>query len=125
MVDDNNAYYDWQMSFLHVDVFSSNAGYRGYPAGNQFDFYNLWAGDPPGFAGFYNLSCYYQKPLLIAELNPVGFSNPPAGASYPTGFAQMWQDFLEHVDQGAIGVVFFEYSDELYKGDQSRLGVSN
>lgn len=113
------------MDFLRVDVFSANAGYRSQPLKNQFDFYNLWSGEQPRFAGFYNLSCYYQKPLLIAEMNPVGYQNPPAGAFYPTGFPQMWRDLIQHVDQGAIGGVFFEYNDELWKasGNQNLLGI--
>lgn len=124
-MDDNPDYYDWQMDFLHVDVFSANAGYRSQPLKNQFDFYNLWSGEQPRFAGFYNLSCYYQKPLLIAEMNPVGYQNPTDNVSYPTGFPQLWRDLLNHIDQGAIGGVFFEYNDEVWKasGSQNLLGV--
>jgi hypothetical protein len=58
--DDNPDYYDWLMQNMHIDVFTANAGYRGRPALQIFDFYNLWSGEQPRFAGFHNLSCYYQ-----------------------------------------------------------------
>ncbi len=76
VVDDNNDYYDWLMDFLHVDVFSANAGYRGYPAGNQFDFYNLWSGNPvQKFSGFYNLSWYalFFKLIFLSPLHVYSF----------------------------------------------------
>jgi hypothetical protein len=59
-------------------------------------------------------------------MNPVGYENPPTDAYYPTGFPQMWKDIVDHIDQGCIGGVFFEYTDELWKsfGRQSLLGVS-
>ena len=73
VTDDNNHYYDWLMSILPVDVFTPNAGYRGQPQNNVWSFSNLWSGDPSiGFSGFYALSCKYQVPVLIGEMNPVG-----------------------------------------------------
>jgi hypothetical protein len=55
--------YNSLVAELDVDIFSSNAGYRG------LDFQDLWSGDrTPGFSGFANLSREYNKPLFVSEI---------------------------------------------------------
>ena len=55
--------YDNLVANLDVDIFSTNAGYRG------LDFQDLWSGDrTPGFSGFANLSKEYNKPLFVSEI---------------------------------------------------------
>lgn len=127
--DDNNLYYDWLASLVPVDVFMPNAGYRGQPMNNIWNFYNLWSGAAyQNFSGWYKLSCKYQIPVLIGEMNPVGYENPPVGSGpHPTGFPQLWKDLLDHVSQGAIGGFFFEWNDEPWKafGRQDKLGINS
>ena len=54
--------YDSLMANLDVDIFSSNAGYRG------LTFQDLWIGNNRDFSGFANLTKDYNKPLFIAEI---------------------------------------------------------
>ena len=55
--------YNHLVATLDVDIFSSNAGYRG------LNFQDLWTGAAtPGFDGFANLSREYNKPLLVSEI---------------------------------------------------------
>jgi hypothetical protein len=77
--------YNTLMETLDVDVFSSNAGYRG------LNFQDLWTGaQTPGFSGFYNLSIQYNKPLFISEIgwqaanNSIDYSIPSKGSFYYT-----------------------------------------
>jgi hypothetical protein len=116
--------YDTLVRTMNVDVFTSNAGYRGLTLGN------LWDGDPSvGFSGFKNLSRRYGKPLLIGEQGFPG--DALVNIKYPTWFNSQWQDIVNHIDDsGVVGSVFFEYNDEPYKGcaaciDQKLLGVVN
>jgi len=120
--DDNGDLYATLMDNLpNMDFLTANAGYRGV------NFTNLWSGWGPGsvFPGWWNMSCYYQKPLLIGEMNPLGYDDPPTGTYLPTGFNEQWWDLLNHVSEGAIGGIFFEWEDELWKafGNQSELGL--
>jgi len=101
---------------LDVDVFTTNAGYRG------FSFTDLWSNPD---TGLYNLSCTYNKPVLIGEIGFLSLDNA-ATYLYPDWFNQVWQDLVGHIDQGCVGGAFFEYSDEpLTKVDptQQALGV--
>jgi hypothetical protein len=73
--------YDTLMANLNVDVFSSNAGYRGT------NFQDLWTGaNTTGFSGFAKLSKTYNKPLFISEIgwhtenNAIDYAIP--GTSY-------------------------------------------
>ena len=100
--------YDMLVETLDVDVFSTNAGYRGV------DFQDLWSGDrTPGFSGFTNLSRNYDKPVLISEIGWHQLNNTVTQA-IPDWSNQIWADLVKHIDQGCIGGVFFEFSDEPY-----------
>lgn len=127
--DDNNLYYDWLASLLPVDVFMPNAGYRGNPARGVWDFFDLWSGnDAQNFSGWHRLSCEYQVPVLIGEINPVGYENPPDDlALLPHAFPHLWRDLLQHVSEGAVGGFFFEWTDEPWKafGRQDKLGINS
>jgi hypothetical protein len=114
--------YNHLVSTLDVDVFSSNAGYRG------LDFSDLWTGAAtPGFDGFANLSREFNKPLLVSEIGWHQLNNtvthaipsnsvffPPFLTAFPDWFNQIYKDLVIHIDAGCIGGVFFEYSDEPY-----------
>lgn len=106
-----------------------NAGYRGRPSLGIWDFFNLWSGnEAQNFSGWHRLSCKYQIPVLIGEMNPVGYENPPPGSGpWPTAFPQLWRDLIRHIPQGAIGGFFFEWTDELWKavGRQDQLGLNS
>jgi len=113
--------YDNLMATLNVDIFSTNAGYRGT------DFQDLWTGEfTEGFSGFSVLSAQYNKPVFIAEL---GWHQLNSETNYaiPNWFNQIWKDLVNHVDEGCIGGCFFEYSDEPNKADplQQTMGVVN
>ena len=60
-VADDPTTYENLMSTLKVDVFSSNAGYRG----NTFQ--DLWSGSS-SYPGFSQLTQTYNKPLFISEI---------------------------------------------------------
>jgi len=124
-VVDDPEIYDELVPVLDVDVFTTNAGYRG-PDG----FGTLWAGDPLlNFSGFMNLTSLYNKPLLIGEQ---GFpADKNVNYAYPNWFNKQWKDLMDHVDSSSVvGSVFFEYNDEPYKGcsnctEQHYMGVVN
>jgi hypothetical protein len=62
-VVDVSSSYDKLVPDLDVDIFSTNAGYRGV------DFQDLWSGDrTTGFSGFAALSRTYNKPMLVSEI---------------------------------------------------------
>jgi hypothetical protein len=124
-VVDDPEIYDELVPIIDVDVFTTNAGYRG-PEG----FGNLWTGDlTAGFSGFMNLTAKYNKPLLIGEQ---GFpADKNINYVYPNWFNKQWKDLMDHVDSSSVvGSVFFEYNDEPYKGcgnctEQHYMGVVN
>eukprot|EP00029_Vermamoeba_vermiformis_P013208 TRINITY_DN8120_c0_g1_i1.p1 TRINITY_DN8120_c0_g1~~TRINITY_DN8120_c0_g1_i1.p1 ORF type:complete len:493 (-),score=131.66 TRINITY_DN8120_c0_g1_i1:54-1532(-) len=124
-VVDDPEIYDVLVPELDVDIFTTNAGYRG-PEG----FGTLWEGDPLlGFSGFMNLTAAHNKPLLIGEQ---GFpADKDVNYVYPNWFNKQWKDLMVHVDSSSvIGSVFFEYNDEPYKGcsnctEQHYMGVVN
>jgi len=91
---------------LNVDIFTTNAGYRG------LDFSDLWTGNSQ-FDGWYKLSCKYQKPLFIGEIGFHSVNNTETDVD-PNWFNSIWRDLLRHIDDGCIGGAFFEYSDEPY-----------
>lgn len=62
-VVDMSTSYDTLVATLDVDIFSTNAGYRG------LNFQDLWTGDSTiGFSGFSALSRKYNKPMLVSEI---------------------------------------------------------
>jgi hypothetical protein len=122
-IEDYPPSYELLVKELHVDVFTSNCGYRG------FTFGNLWDGDGASFPGWKNLSKTFNKPLLIGE---EGFPGDwTVNYKFPTWFNSQWEDLVHHIDDsGVVGSIFFEYSDEPFKGcggcvDQKTLGVVN
>lgn len=108
--------YNTLAATLDVDIFTTNAGYRG------FTFSDLWTGNSI-FQGWYALSCRYNKPVFIGELgwhtinNSISYTNPD-------WFNQIWKDLVGHIDQGCVGGAFFEYSDEQLKPtEQQTMGL--
>jgi len=115
VVDDPPSY-PTLVQALNVDVFTTNAGYRG------FSFSDLWSNPT---TGLYALSCQYNKPVFIGEIGFLSFNNS-ATQLYPNWVNQVWKDLVGHIDEGCVGGAFFEYSDEPYtKADinQQALGV--
>lgn len=107
--------YDQWLEDIDVEVFSTNAGYRGN------DFSNLWTGDASQkFSGFNVLCKKYKKPVFIAEFG----TQPQAGttqaeylAANPQWYNRQVKDMLANQANGCIGGAFFEFSDELSKAD--------
>jgi len=93
--------YNYLVGALDVDVFTTNAGYRG------FTYSDLWSGNGQDFEGLYKLSCQYNKPVFIGEIGWHYLDN--ATAEFPNWFNQNWQDLVNHIDQGCIGGAFFDY----------------
>jgi len=63
--------------------------------------------------------------LLIGELGWLSVNNT-INHQQPQWFNKLWKDLLRYVDEGCIGGIYFEYSDEKYKAsglDQTQLGV--
>jgi hypothetical protein len=79
------------------------------------------------------VSCAYPclpapRPLLTCKIEKLCWykQNNSILQTQPKWFNKVWKDVLDHTDEGCIGGVFFEYSDELYKQsgvDQRQLGV--
>lgn len=110
--------YDMLAERLHVDVFTTNAGYRGVT------FTDLWNGNPVT-KGWHHLSCQFNKPVFIGEMGWLSENNA-INYQIPNWFNQMWRDLVHNIDRGCIGGAYFEYSDEIYsKVDplQKHLGV--
>jgi len=103
---------------LDVDVFTTNAGYRG------ISFVDLWSGSSLGtYPGWYQLSCQYNIPVFIGEIGWQDADNTIM-ESIPNWFNQIWLDGINHIDQGCVGGTFFEYSDEPLKAAlQQTMGV--
>lgn len=112
--------YQYLVDNLNVDVFCSNAGYR------SDSLTDLYTGNPSrGFPGWKKLSEESGKPLLIGEIGWLSINNT-AYKENPGWFNNVWKEVIEHIDDGCIGGIFFEYSDEKYKKsgpDQKQLGV--
>lgn len=102
---------------LDVDVFTSNAGYRG------FGFSDLWSGSGT-LPGWFNLSCTYNKPLFIGEMGFLSINNS-IDYSVPNWFNQQFHALISNIPYGCVGGAFFEYNDEIYKASplQQHLGV--
>lgn len=97
--------YETLLNDLNVDLYVSNAGYR------HLDFQPLWDGEPSsGFAGFRQVCRQTGKPLLFGE---IGMHDQAAiTEETPDWFNQQWKQVVDHVEDGCIGAVLFEYSDE-------------
>lgn len=112
--------YEFLSENLDVDLFCSNAGYR------SDSLTNLFSGDESkGIPGWDYLTNKTGKPLLIGEVGWLSVNNT-AHRDNPDWFNKVWKDTLDHVEQGCIGAVYFEFSDEKYKQggpDQNELGV--
>jgi len=106
--------YEKLASTLDVDVFSTNAGYRG------FTFTDLWTGNS-GASGWQYLSCKYNKPLFIGEIGQHSTDNFVNSDSW---FSSVWADLYSHINEGCIGGAFFEWNDEPMKaGPQQTMGL--
>eukprot|EP01119_Soliformovum_irregulare_P023152 TRINITY_DN804_c0_g1_i1.p1 TRINITY_DN804_c0_g1~~TRINITY_DN804_c0_g1_i1.p1 ORF type:complete len:542 (-),score=116.29 TRINITY_DN804_c0_g1_i1:57-1682(-) len=103
---------------MHVDVLTTNAGYRGP------DYSNLWTGstDPNvQFYGMQRLSCAYNKPVFIGE---IGQHSTDGFVNQYDWFTRNWKSLMDNIANGAIGGAFFEYSNEMWKAtNQQQMGV--
>jgi len=110
-VVDNPPSYDWLAASLKVDIFSTNAGYRG------LGFQDLWSGNPRvGFSGWAALSQRYNVPVFISEIGWMSLDNTITH-QIPTWFNQKWKSLLENVQYGCIGGAFFTFTDIRAKED--------
>jgi hypothetical protein len=115
VVDDPTTY-NFLVANLKVDVFTSNAGYR-------FVYMDpLWSGQG-NFPGWTNISLTHNLPFLIGE-----FGTPQNGdqvtLAMPDWFNRQWMQIVQHIVDGTIGGVFFEYNDEVEKqGEQAHMGA--
>jgi hypothetical protein len=100
--------YSYMMQNLDVDIFVTNAGYR--------DVYMepLWDGEGE-FPGFTALSKQYNKALLIGEMG-MHQNGDEITQARPDWFNQQWKIVVNRTQDGCVGAVFFEYSDESQKG---------
>lgn len=108
VVDDPFTYNELY-DILDVDVFTTNAGYRG------LGFQDLWDGSQtPGFAGLGTLSRNYSKPNFIGEIGWEQINgSQTADPAYSGWFNQKWRDLiLKGTTSGCVGGAFFEYMDE-------------
>ena len=83
--------YDYLAKNLDVDIFSTNAGYRG------FGFSDLWDGNVyQNFSGWRNLSLQYNKPVFISEVGWHSLDNAITN-EVPNWFNQIYQSLMPHV----------------------------
>jgi len=106
-VVDNPTTYPYLYANLNVDVFTTNAGYRG------LGFQALW--DDPTL-GLGNLSVAYNKPNFVGEMgwSQINGSETinPINAGW---FNYKWKDLIQKGSpNGCVGGAFFEYLDEVY-----------
>jgi len=92
--------YNFQYTNWHVDIFSANVF--------GTDFGNLFAGSG-SFYGVSALSCRTNKPFLITECGPTY----KTGQVYNAGaFNQIWSNVAANINNGLLGAVYFEHTDE-------------
>eukprot|EP01119_Soliformovum_irregulare_P010507 TRINITY_DN2594_c0_g2_i1.p2 TRINITY_DN2594_c0_g2~~TRINITY_DN2594_c0_g2_i1.p2 ORF type:complete len:480 (-),score=117.42 TRINITY_DN2594_c0_g2_i1:2849-4288(-) len=118
-VVDYPSLYESQAAGMDVDVFTTNAGYRG------LGFSGLWEGDNT-FPGWLTLSCQYNKPVFIGEWGYESTNNQ-INYAQPNWFNQKYSALVEKIDMGCIGGSFFEFNDEPMKtaANQRTMGMVN
>jgi len=90
---------------MHIDVFTSNAGYR------DIGLYTLWEPDPNNkFQGWTALSKETGLPLLIGEFGM--HEQDKRTAQMPDWVNQQWKSMVEYKKSGCIGGLFFEFNEE-------------
>jgi len=120
---DNPSTYDNLFANLNVDVFTSNAGYRG------LGFSDLWSGSQVvNFSGLGVLSQRYNKPNFIGEFGWEQINGSQTADPINAGWFNLkWKDLIiKGTPVGCVGGSFFEYMDEPYsKSDpnQQSMGV--
>jgi hypothetical protein len=112
-VVDNPPSYDHLITTLPVDVFSSNAGYRGE------GFQDLFSGNKgQNFSGFAALTKNTGKPLFISEIGWHQINGTQTANPINAGwFNRVYKELISYQTQGAVGGAYFEYSDEPLKAD--------
>jgi hypothetical protein len=109
---DNPGSYNTLFATLDVDVFTSNAGYRG------LGFQDLWDGSQSGgiFDGLGNLSVKYGKPNFIGEIGWEQLNGTQTSQPINAGWFNLkWKDLIiKGTPVGCVGGAFFEYLDEVY-----------
>lgn len=121
---DYPASYNTLYEQLEVDVFTSNAGYRG------IGFSDLWDGSQSAgvFDGLGPLSLKYNKPNFIGEMGWEQINGTETADPVNAGWFNLkWKDLIQKgTPAGCIGGAFFEYMDEPYtKADplQQSMGI--
>jgi hypothetical protein len=121
---DNPPSYETLYANLNVDIFTSNAGYRGLGFGD------LWDGSQSAgvFEGLGPLSVRYNKPNFIGEIGWEQVNGSETSESINAGwFNKKWKDLItKGTTSGCIGGAFFEYMNEPYsKADpkQQSMGI--
>jgi len=102
--------YDIMYSQLNVDIFSTNAGYRG------LGFSDLWDGSQtPGFSGLGPLSIKYNIPNFVSEIGWMQLNGTQTAEPQNAGWFNIkWRDLIKKgTIAGCIGGAFFEYIDEV------------
>jgi len=108
---DNPSSYNTLFASLRVDVFTTNAGYRG------LGFQDLWDGSQSvGFDGLGVLSKRYSKPNFIGEIGWPQINGTETADPVNAGWFNLkWKDLIKKgTPVGCIGGAFFEYLDEVY-----------
>jgi hypothetical protein len=120
---DNPSTYNRLYEQLDVDVFTSNAGYRG------LGFSDLWDGlQSTGFDGLGALSARFNKPNFIGEFGWEQINGTETANPINAGWVnKKWKDLIQKgTPAGCIGGAFFEYNDEPFSKDsvlQQSMGV--
>lgn len=115
-VADDHTTYEYLIEHLKVDVFTTNAGYR------NIEMEPLWTGEG-NFIGWAERSKQKNLPLFIGELGMHQHSDEIT-KKIPDWFNRQWKSVVTHIDNGTIGACFFEYSDEINKGElQTAMGA--
>jgi hypothetical protein len=80
------------MRDMPIDLLMANSGYRStdcpHPNCN-YNFGNLWSG-AGSYPGMYRLSCKYQQPVVIGEMNPIGWHDISEALELTGAFNSMW-----------------------------------
>jgi len=118
-VVDYPASYNTLVETFDVDVFCTNAGYRGY------GFSDLWTGSAvTNFSGMWSLGCANQKPIMIGEMGWMSVDNQIT-EEVPDWFNQQLGALVASIQYGCIGGFYFEFNDEPSKADpgQQTMGL--
>lgn len=110
---DKPSEFNWAIRELDVDFFTVNV-FRSLGMQQLFE--------PDGdFMGWSQASKRYNLPLLLGEFGE--HFQATLTSQVPDWFNQQWKTIVDHVDDGLIGAVFFEYCDEPYTKDADQVDM--